>query len=289
MQSFDKKIFVLILAIILHFPAIHLFAQTPKINFSKVTDNIYEIIGGKGARSTVFFGETGTLLIDTKGDEQDMRSILDRIGAMSDKPLLFLVNTHSDGDHNDGNLFIPESVTIISHENCRSELFMPRRDGGSTGWEAPERKPFLPEVCYRDSMSLYFGSERVELRHFGVGHTSGDTVVYFPEQKIAVLGDQYFELPTPYIHDYKGGSPSGNIVNLGRMLAELDVITFLSGHTEPVGRKEILFCIGAMKSRFEKMRESVVAGNTFEDIIKGKEGRELTLTTAIYHEVKAGK
>ena len=289
MRSCEKITVLFFLSLLFILPTNILLAQPSDIEFIKVTDTIYEITGGRGARSTLYLGETGVLLIDTKGDKRDMGIILNKIEKMSDKPLLILINTHSDEDHIGGNIYIPQSVTIISHENCRKELFIPLRDGRSTGWEAPERKPFIPEVCFYDSMSIYLGSERIVLRHFGIGHTTGDTVVYFPEQKIAVVGDQYSELPVPYIHDYKGGSPSGNYKNLERMLETLDATTFLSGHSEPVSRKEILNCIDTMKERFNTMRSRINAGETFEDITKGKKGRELNLITAIYNEVKSRK
>ena len=46
-----------------------LFAQDremPPVFLEKVTDNLYQILGGKGANGGVYVGETGVLVIDSK-------------------------------------------------------------------------------------------------------------------------------------------------------------------------------------------------------------------------------
>jgi hypothetical protein len=56
-----------------------------------------------------------------------------------------------------------------------------------------------------DKPILYLGWKKVELWYFGTGHTTGDLVVYIPEEKTAFLGDQLFLTRPQLIHSYKGG------------------------------------------------------------------------------------
>ncbi len=286
-RNFSTAIGIMILAAIcISGPA---YSQQA-VTFSEISDGLYVIDGGRGAKNYVYIGATGAALIDTKMDEASMRQVLDGIAKLTGKPLLFLIDTHSDADHVEGNRFVPESVTVISHENCRAEMFHPLRDGRSTGWEDPARTPFLPEVCFTDSMSLHLGgSERIVLRYFGPGHTTGDAVVWFPDRKTAIIGDQYAGGSIPCIHDYKGGNVFGHITQLERMLDALDATVFLGGHSSPVGRKEIEAEIADMRRHIREMEGRLAAGATIEDVTKGLEGKDALFYAQLYREVSARK
>jgi cyclase len=277
--------FVVILSLTL--PGSAVFCGLESVTFENIRGGLYEIVGGRGARGAVFVGETGVMLIDTKMDEQSMQQVLDGIASLTDKPLLFLVNTHSDGDHVTGNRYVPENVTIIAHENCRAEFFHPLRDGKPSKWLDPALAPCLPEICFADSMTVNLGSDRIQLRHFGPGHTTGDAVVYFPGMRIAVVGDQYAGDSPPYIHAYKGGTVFGHVANLEKMLRDLDVAIYVSGHSAPVGRAAIERQIREVKERIEAIEAKLIRGDSVEDVTKGLEGRESMLMEVIYHEVKS--
>lgn len=52
----------------------------------------------------------------------------------------------------------------------------------------------LPDVSYRDRMSLDLGGVRLELLHFKA-HTGGDTVVWLPQRRLLATGDLLDDLP----------------------------------------------------------------------------------------------
>ena len=80
-------------------------------------------------------------------------------------------------------------------------------------------------------MDVYLGLKKVELWYFGIGHTTGDIVIYFPEEKTAFIGDQYFYGRSQLIHSYKGGNSFGHVENLIKMLETLYAEKFYSGHS----------------------------------------------------------
>jgi glyoxylase-like metal-dependent hydrolase (beta-lactamase superfamily II) len=114
---------------------------------------------------------------------RDVDQILEGINKLTDKPIKFLVDTHSDGDHIWGNQFFPPGITIVAHENCQKEFFHEKRDGSPSDWNDPKLASFLPAVTYKDKMDLYLGSKKVELWHFGVGHTKGIRLYIFPRRR----------------------------------------------------------------------------------------------------------
>jgi len=116
--------------------------QSPPVNFQKISDRLYQITGGRGANGGVYIGDNGVLVIDAKQDKQSVDQVIDGIKQITDKPVKYLVNTHSDGDHISGNRYFPETITFIAHENCREEFFHPSRSGQPSEWSNPELAPF---------------------------------------------------------------------------------------------------------------------------------------------------
>ena len=255
------------------------------VEFVKISGRLYEITGGSGARGGMYVGDNGVLVIDAKMDKDSVDRVLQEIERIAGKPVVYLVNTHSDGDHIMGNRFFSESVTVISHENCRKEFFLPQRDGSPSEWSNPELSPFIPSLTFRDKMDVYLGSKKVELWHFGTGHTVGDTVVYFPEENVAFVGDQYFKGRPPLIHSYKGGNSFGHVTNLESMLAALDANQFMSGHSDPASREDIRNHIAVMKKRHEKVSTLIQTGKTLDEIKREFGDNESELVETIFTEI----
>ncbi len=255
------------------------------VEFVKISARLYEITGGSGARGGMYVGDNSVLVIDAKMDKDSVDRVLQEIRRIAGKPVRYLVNTHSDGDHIRGNKFFPESVTVISHENCRKEFFLPKRDGSPSEWSNPELSPFIPSLTFRDKMDVYPGSKKVELWHFGVGHTVGDIVVYFPEENVAFVGDQYFRGRPQLIHSYKGGNSFGHVKNLESMLAALDARQFMSGHSDPASREDIRNHIAVMKKRHEKVKALIQTGKTLDEIKQEFVDNESALVETIFTEI----
>ena len=261
--------------------------EVEPVEFRKISDGLYEIVGGRGARGGAYIGDNGVLVIDAKMDESSVTQVMDGIRQMTDKPITYLVNTHSDGDHVWGNQFFPETVTIVAHENCRNEFFHTKRDGSPSDWNNPDLASFLPSLTFTNRMDIYLGSKKVELWHFGTGHTTGDAVVFFPEEKTAFVGDQIFLERIQLIHSYKGGNSFAHVKTLTKMLETLDAEHFCSGHSEMTDRDGIQNHIIQMKNRQEKVKELVAQGKTPEEVKSAFQEDEARLVSSIYEEVKS--
>jgi glyoxylase-like metal-dependent hydrolase (beta-lactamase superfamily II) len=124
------------------------------------------------------------------------------------------------------------------------------------------------------------------LWYFGVGHTTGDTVVYFPEEKTAFIGDQIFLTRAQLIHSYKGGDSFEHVKTLTTMLGTIDAGKFCSGHSEMTNRAGIENHIGQMKKRHEKIRALIAKGKNTEEIKSEFEDSEARLIESICDEIK---
>lgn len=260
--------------------------ETRPVTLEKMAENLYQISGGRGANGGVYIGGNGVLVIDAKMTKESVDQTIAEIQKITDKPIKYLVNTHSDGDHIAGNPYFPKSVTIIAHENCREDFFHPRRDGKPSVWNDPEMAPFIPSLTYRDKMDIYLGEKKVELWYFGIGHTKGDTVVYFPEKKTAFLGDQIFMGRPQLIHSYKGGNSFEHVKTLTKMLENIDAKKFCSGHANAIDRSAVKHHIEEMKAIQGKVKSLVEQGKSLEEVKKEFEENHGRLVESIFNEIK---
>src|SRR5580765_5272495 len=139
----------------------------------KVKDNLYMITGSapaprdafSGGNTAVFITESGVVVVDTKlaGWGQ---VILDRIKTVTDKPVTMIINTHTHGDHTGSNEFFGANVETVVQENTRAN--MEKMDAFKG-----DKAKFLPKKTYKDKTTVLSGKDRIELHHFGPGHTNG--------------------------------------------------------------------------------------------------------------------
>lgn len=59
-------------------------------------------------------------------------------------------------------------------------------------------QPILPTITLEDKLTLYGGGRTIEILYLGRAHTSGDIVVYLPDQRIVAAGD-LIVWPVPFV------------------------------------------------------------------------------------------
>lgn len=137
------------------------------------------------------------------------------------------------------------------------------------GWEAalPELKamrPALPTLTFERRLVLHSGIRTVELLWLGRGHTTGDVVVYLPQQHVMATGD-LLAGDTPYIADI---TPYEWI----RTLEELEKFDFdiaIPGHGDVMGGKEKLrLWKEYFRDLMAETESAYAAGATLEDTVK---------------------
>ena len=197
----------------------------------QVKGNLYVITGANtgnreafsGGNSGVFVGADGVTLVDTKLGGWG-QVLLDRIGTVTDKPVVRIINTHTHGDHVGSNSFFSDSVEIIVHEN--TEANMVRMDN----FEG-DHAVGLPDRTYTDRLTIGSGSDRIELYYFGAGHTNGDTFIVYPALRVLQTGDMFPWKDAPFLDRNNGGSGVSFPDTLAQLIAEVvGIDTVVPGH-----------------------------------------------------------
>jgi cyclase len=261
------------------------FENSP-VEFKKLSERLYLISGGSGANSGVYVGDNGILIVEGKADEKSVMQVLDGLKEITNKPILYLVNTHYDLDHCWGNQFYPESVIKIAHENLRKDLYHPN-GRYKEHRDDPDFKKHLPSMTFRDKMEILLGTEEVELWYFGKGHSTGDIVVFFPDEKTAFVGDQVFLGMTPGVYSEIGGDTFEHVNTLNKMMDSLDAEKFISGHYDSIlSRTDIWTYIDAVRKKQEKVRELINQGQSLEEVKSKFPDIDRYFVEAMYSEIK---
>ena len=82
-----------------------------------------------------------------------------------------------------------------------------------------------PNISFDDELNIDLGNRTVEIRFFGRANTAGDTIVYLPKEKIAMVGD-ILDHPVPY---FFGGFPVDLIETLEKVKS-IGAEVFIPGH-----------------------------------------------------------
>ncbi|MGW4031823.1 MBL fold metallo-hydrolase [Streptomyces sp. NPDC004838] len=207
-------------------------------------------------------GRRGVISVDSCATVRRTRAYLDAIATVTPKPVRTLVNTHHHGDHTFGNHLF-RGATIVGHEATRE---------GVLDWGEPRSAPYWTEVdwgevvleppflTFTDSVTLWSDELRAEVRHVGVpAHTTNDSVVWLPEQRLLFAGDLLFNGGTPFLVQ---GSVAGAVQVLEEVVKPLGATTVVPGHGDVAGPGLVDDVLGYLRFVQNAARDGAAAGLT---------------------------
>jgi cyclase len=208
-------------------------APPDRVHLREVADGAFAYVQEAGGwcvnNAGVLLGPGQVTMIDTAATERRARRLRDAVRRLTATPPRLLINTHFHGDHTLGNAVVAGTdAVIVAHELARREM----AEAGlslTALWpdvEWGEVSVRLPDLTYRDTLTLHLGERRVELRHVGPAHTTNDTVVWLPEERVLFAGDVLMPGCTPFV---LMGSVAGSLRAV-EQLRELGPRTIVGGH-----------------------------------------------------------
>ena len=198
-----------------------------------VQGNIHMLVSA-GGNMTVQAGNEGILLVDTSY-EQLSPKILAAIRKISEKPILWVINTQMDADHVGGNDALPKlanattrsNTRIIAHENVVNRMASAPRGADPV---APDK--LWPNDEYSQTQKDFsFNGEAIVVYHMPAAHTDGDSVVFFRSSNVLSVGDIFTPGRYPIIELQNGGSVQGLINALNRILQITVPLKYQEGGT----------------------------------------------------------
>ena len=183
------------------------------------------------------------------------------VAKLTSKPVTHIILTHSNLDHVDGLPGFPKGLTVIAQENCKQQMEHPRNNSQNV-----DLSGYIPTKTVGKKESMTIDGVRFVLLHWAPAHTSGDLIIYLPDQKIAFTGDiTVTRLPYPLIHLEDEGSSAGWIESMKGIVA-LNADTYVPGHGGTQTKAELQQRTVNTAARREKIKELVAQGKSLPDI-----------------------
>jgi glyoxylase-like metal-dependent hydrolase (beta-lactamase superfamily II) len=134
---------------------------------------------------------------------------------------------------------------------------------------ARRRRIVLPQqVVTKQKETMTIDGVKLELYHWGPAHTSGDLIVYSPQNKIVSTGDIVVTNradDNPNIHMDKNGSVEGWMANVKGMIG-LNADAYVTGHGDVLTKADLQRKLTAVTERRNKIAAMVKEGKTLEQI-----------------------
>ena len=210
------------------------------------------MITGAGANSEVRVTSEGLIVVDGKlPSEQNYNALMEQIKMISPQPIKYLIVTHHHADHTGNNkLFLAAGVEIVANENLNKNL--------ASYEQTP--KPADATITYDKERTVRLGGVEVQAHHFGRAHTSGDTVVYYPDLKVVVVSDIVTTGATGPLADYAGGGSFLEWPHTMDAILQLDFDTCIPGNGNPITKADVQAYKAKVETFVARAKEAVRQG-----------------------------
>lgn len=239
----------------------------------ELSPGVYALLSDKPPvdNSGFVVGKRGVLVIDAHINGEMAGKIQQAVRAVTDKPILYLVNTNFHGDHTFGNYAFPAETQIIAHRKTAERMagfeeekaFMTVIVGEAAVVADVELR--LPDILFDDHLTVDLGGRVVEIYHFGHGNTPGDTVVYVSESKTAWTGNLVMgERLIPYLIE---GDAGAYLETIARFARTLEIETIISGHGLVAGQAVLGRDLAYLSGLIDSVQKAVTRGATLEETL----------------------
>ncbi len=220
----------------------------------------------------VIIGDRDVIVVDSLTNEAMTRSLLAEIRRVTDKPIRFLINTHSHFDHVYTNHLFPEAIAI-STDRGREETKANRQAQAQHNALFARLFPdvnltggcYTPQdITFSGSLTFHQGDREVRVLELGVGHSESDVVVHLPGEKIVFCGDIFMNGMPPLPGE---GHVTQTIAHY-RAIEALEAEIYVAGHGDPGTLADVRAQRVQLESQFKRARECSERGMSYDEALQ---------------------
>ncbi|HEX3698468.1 MAG TPA: MBL fold metallo-hydrolase [Polyangia bacterium] len=229
--------------------------------------------GFAGGNVAVTVGDDGVFIIDDEIAPMTPK-LKAALGALTKKPVRFVVNTHWHADHTGGNpAMAAAGAVIIAHDNVRKRLSVDQfMDFLGQKMTFPALPPAaLPVVTFSDDVTLHLNGDEIHVFHVPPAHTDGDAIVHFKKANVIHMGDTFVTISYPLVDTNNGGVFAGFITAAEKVLAMCDDNTkIIPGHGQISSKADLKAWHDMLVQIHDRIGKQIAAKKSVDDIKASK-------------------
>jgi glyoxylase-like metal-dependent hydrolase (beta-lactamase superfamily II) len=276
-----RSMFFILLALALTWPPVARAQQmiAPKnprpVVQQQVAPDLYFVDDYDSSNAGFLVTDEGVLVIDTRQHPRDGQDLIDRIRKITDKPIKWVINTHFHGDHHLGNppfkalgatIVAQEETAMLMKKTFAKEIGRRGKFFQSRGYDASEVKLVLPDVTFKDRMTIHLGGKEIQLLYLGPGQNPGDTFIYIPHDHAIYTPGAFAKRSwantafTPSVESW---------INLLKQVAGMeDVDHVLPAHGDVATRADVAEMAKFLADEYAGVKEAVAKGMSVDEAAK---------------------
>lgn len=254
----------------LHKVAPDVYAIVPTTAQSETTQGIPQATTGG-----FIVGDKGVLLIEVMMTKRLYDQELKLIRSVTDKPIIYAVNTSDHGDHCFSNYLLPDNTAIIQNEFAKDNLaknydgikqFMVGLFGTGRGIENTVFRPADIVIPKNSNLKVDMGGGKVvELLNISPAQSQADLFVWMPNQKVFWAGNPFIaESPAiPWLFDGVFLEPVNNLKKVYDFLPDDAIV--IPGHGRITNKAGIKYTIDYVEELKNEVETAVDKGLTLDE------------------------
>ncbi|WP_147322030.1 MBL fold metallo-hydrolase [Mucilaginibacter conchicola] len=270
-------------------------ANKVTLGLKKISNDVYAIIPATAEVETTkgipqattggfIIGDKGVLLIEVMMTKRLYDQELKLIRSVTDKPIIYAVNTSDHGDHCFSNYLLPASAVIVQNQFAKDNLaknyegikqFMVTLFGSGRGIENTVYRPADIAIPQNGKLQIDMGRGKlVELLNISPAQSMADLFVWMPNQKVFWAGNPFIaESPAiPWLFDGFFLEPAANLKKVYDFLPDDAIV--IPGHGRITNKAGIKYTIDYVDALKDQVQAAVNKGLTLEqtkEVVKMKD------------------
>ena len=214
----------LVLAVIAGGLTLYVRGAMQEFEVTTLTPDLHVFTNPFGGNVGVLKTGAGAVVVDTLTFGLQGEAIRELAEEVTGEKVVMVINSHYHTDHTHGNPAFDPATRVVA--TGRTLHHLQQLDAEYFSDEASQ---LLPKEVFENEQQLHIGNKTLRLLHPGRGHTDGDLVVLFVEDRVLHTGDLFFNRHYPNIDLEAGGSVAAWGDTLDELF-ELPFETVIPGH-----------------------------------------------------------
>jgi len=213
------------------------------MDLTRVSTHVWYVQGAAGiatdnagfiSNSAAVITDEGIVIVDALGSPSLAQLMLEKIRAISDKPVVKVIVTHYHADHVYGlQLYRELGAKILApagyHEYLEAPIAEERLEERRLSldpWVNDDTRLVPPDEIIDADQEFTLGGVSMKIIYFGAAHSDGDMALLVKNDKVLISGDLIFEGRIPFT----GGSDTRHWMETLAGLDRSNLTTLVPGH-----------------------------------------------------------